>query len=195
MNRIVMITEARADAGRLRRGLPSAEYDIVARLDYRNCQRDRLSAVLKQTESDVIVVACESPTEDFLDALFEAMEDALLPVVIFAKDAATATIEMVVQTGVAAYEIDGLVSKRVSSIVKVAIARFALMETLRTGLNLAQRKLAERQDVERAKGILMRSRGLTEEQAYHTLRHMAMERNQRLGDMARSVIEKEEPES
>jgi two-component system, response regulator / RNA-binding antiterminator len=192
MNRIVMITDGQADAVHLQQGLPTTGYDIVARLHYRDCSRERLAEVFEQASADAVVVACESPSEAFLDALFEAMDDTLLPVVIFASDGTAATIELTVHAGVAAYEIDGLVPERVSSIVKVAIARFALMETLRTELLSAQRKLAERKDVERAKGILMRTRGLSEEEAYHTLRHMAMERNKRLGDLARAVIAGEE---
>ena len=60
---------------------------------------------------------------------------------------------------------------------------------MRNELGAAQQKLAERKFVERAKGLLMKARNISEEEAYHTLRRMAMERNRRMGDVAKSVIE------
>jgi two-component system, response regulator / RNA-binding antiterminator len=188
MNRIVVIAATAADVSLLERGLEVTS-QLVAVLDYERCDERLLADTFARVAPDAVVVACASPHEAFVDALFDAMGNSLLPVIVFAHDASPATIDMLVNAGVAAYEIDGLASERVSSIVAVAMARFKLMETMRTELNLAQQKLADRKDIERAKGILMRSRGLSEDDAYHTLRRMAMERNKRLADVARSIIE------
>ena len=84
---------------------------------------------------------------------------------------------------------DGLKAERVPAIVSVALARFGMLSELRSELATAQQKLAERKFVERAKGLLMKARNLSEDEAYHTLRRMAMERNRRMGEVAKSVIE------
>jgi response regulator NasT len=94
-----------------------------------------------------------------------------------------------VRAGAAAYVVGGLEATRVPAILQVALARFDFISALRSELGLAQQKLAERKFVERAKGLLMKARNLSEDEAYHTLRRMAMERNRRMGDVAKSVIE------
>jgi two-component system, response regulator / RNA-binding antiterminator len=112
-----------------------------------------------------------------------------LPLVIFAADASEDAITRAVKAGAASYVVDGLEASRIPAIMQVALARFEFLAELRNELGQAQQKLAERKFVERAKGLLMKSRGLSEDEAYHTLRRMAMERNRRMGDVARSVIE------
>src|SRR6185436_10464569 len=94
-----------------------------------------------------------------------------------------------VQAGVTSYIVDGMSPERLSPIVEVAIARFEAYQALQNELNAAKLKLSERKLVERAKGILMKSRNLPEDQAYRALRKLAMDKNQKLGDVARQVIE------
>lgn len=62
-------------------------------------------------------------------------------------------------------------------------------EALRQELAKAKLKLAERVYVERAKGLLMKLRGLDEDSAYRALRSMAMNSNRRIGEVARRLIE------
>jgi len=85
--------------------------------------------------------------------------------------------------------VDGLEAARVKPIIDVACARFEEFQRLRGELAQVRENLSERKLVERAKGILMQRRGLSEEDAYAALRGMAMDRKQRLADAARSVIE------
>lgn len=144
---------------------------------------------LERSKPDVVVLESSSPNIDLLDRIIDAMGSLPRPLVIFADDASELAIARAVKAGAVSYVVDGLEAARVPAIVQVAIARFAFMADLKTELGLAQQKLAERKYVERAKGLLMKSRGLSEDEAYHTLRRMAMERNRRMGDVARSVIE------
>ena len=84
---------------------------------------------------------------------------------------------------------DGLEPARVKPIIDVACARFEEFQRLRSELADARQSLSDRKLIERAKGILMQRRGLTEDAAYAALRSMAMDRKQRLADAARSVID------
>ena len=93
------------------------------------------------------------------------------------------------RAGVSAYVVDGLDAARVKSIVEVAVARFDEYRRLRAELVEANLKLSERKLVERAKGILMKSRGMGEDEAYRMLRRMAMDRGKRLGEIAQQVID------
>jgi len=98
-----------------------------------------------------------------------------------------------VRAGVSAYVVDGMDSSRVNSIVEVACARFdeyqREFQRLKIELAEANLKLSDRKLIERAKGLLMHSRGLTEDEAYHALRKLAMAKKQRLGDIAQQVID------
>jgi response regulator NasT len=146
-------------------------------------------AAFERVRPEAVVLETRSPHIDVLDRLIDAMGGVQLPLVMFAKDASEDAIARAVKSGAAAYVVDGLMASRIPAILQVARARFEFIAALRTELTQAQQKLAERKYVERAKGLLMKSRGLSEDEAYHTLRRMAMERNRRMGEVARSVIE------
>jgi response regulator NasT len=109
-------------------------------------------------------------------------------VVLFTDEDDRSIIREAVRSGVTAYIVDGLAAERVVPIVQVAVARFEDYQTLKTERDLAQQKLAERKVVERAKGILMSKRGMSEDEAYHALRKMAMEKKLRMGEVAERVI-------
>lgn len=148
-----------------------------------------LLAALEESRPDAIVLESDSPQVDLLDRIIDAMGERPLPLVIFSNDPSEQCISRAVRAGASAYVVDGLDASRVPAILQVALTRFEFMEGLRGELNVAQQKLAERKFVERAKGLLMKARGLSEDEAYHTLRRMAMERNRRMGDVAKSVLE------
>ena len=108
---------------------------------------------------------------------------------MFASDDAPDTIREAVRAGVSAYIVDGLEVARVKAIVEVAVARFDQYQNLRAELAEANLKLSERKLVDRAKGILMKSRGMGEDEAYQALRRMAMDKGKRVGDIAQQVID------
>jgi response regulator NasT len=93
------------------------------------------------------------------------------------------------RAGVSAYVVDGLDPARVKSIIDVACARFEEFQRLRAALAEANLRLAERKVVERAKGVLMKARGLSEDEAYRALRRMAMDRNRRLAEVAQALVD------
>lgn len=183
--RVLVIAESSERADIVRRGLSLAGHETadVAGPD------GALPTTMEQTRPDAIVLESRSPPVDLLDRIVDAMGEKPLPLVIFSGDGSEQTISRAVRAGAAAYVVDGLEVTRVPVILQVALARFELMTDLRSELSVAQQKLAERKFVERAKGLLMKARGLSEDEAYHTLRRMAMERNRRMGDVARSVLE------
>jgi response regulator NasT len=148
-----------------------------------------LPAVIERSRPDAVVLQTRSPDVDLLDRTVDAMGTTAVPLIIFTEDSSERTISLAVRAGAAAYIVDGLQAARVPAILQVALVRFEVLAGLRTELSSAQQRLAERKFVERAKGLLMKARGLSEDEAYHTLRRMAMERNRRLGDVAKSVLE------
>ena len=137
---------------------------------------------------DVIVVACESPDRDTLESLGAANGADPRPVVMFVDRSAPGLAERAVEAGVAAYVVDGLSPGRVRPVLEVAMRRFQLMQELRADLRKAKDDLASRRTVERAKGLLMKERGLEEEAAYRLLRKLAMDSGRPLGAVAAELI-------
>ena len=90
--------------------------------------------------------------------------------------------------GVAAYVIDGLAPKRVRAVIDVAVARFAAFQALRTELGEVRSALSERKLVERAKGLLMQTRRMSEDEAFRTLRRLAMDQGKKLSEVSENVI-------
>jgi two-component system, response regulator / RNA-binding antiterminator len=181
----VLVVDEWPERGRiLRGGLEQAGYEVAGIL---SSSLDLLEAVERLTP-DVIIIDTESPSRDALEHLCVMGRDRPRPIVMFAADDDAMTIRDAVRAGVSAYVVDGLEPERVKAIVEVACARFEEFQRLRTELAEANRQLSERKLVERAKGLLMKARGVDEQEAYQLLRSAAMNRGKRIGDVAQDVI-------
>jgi len=141
---------------------------------------------------DVVIVDAESPSRDTLEHLATVSATHPRPVVVFSEDAAQEPMQRALAAGVASYVIAGLNPERLAPVLQVAIARFEQDRALREQLGQAQAKLTERKVIERAKGVLMRESGLGEEEAYHHMRRLAMDRGQRLAQVAERINEAHE---
>ena len=183
--RVLVVDESPERAGILIEGLLRAGHEVAATL---SSPLELLRAV-DRTQPDVIIIDTESPTRDVLEHVVMVSRDLPRPIVMFADDSSADTIRDVMQAGVSAYVVDGLDPSRVRSIVDVACAQFEQFQNLRNELAEANLKLAERKAVDRAKGLLMKKKDLSEEDAYAMLRKMAMSRGKRIGDVAQTVID------
>ena len=184
MVRALLIAESSERADIIRAGLKLAGHETA-----QIASPDAPLPAVDQLRAELIVLQIQSPELDLLDRLVDAMGEHSLPLVVFADDSSEQAVGRAVRAGADAYVVDGLSAERVPAIVRVALMRHEFIVELRTELNAAQQKLTEPKFVERAKGLLMKARGLSEDEAYHTLRRMAMERNRRMGDVAKSVLE------
>ncbi len=187
--RVLVVDESDERAALLREALTAAGHEVAASL---SSPLELLRAV-ETLQPDVIVIDTESPTRDVLEHVVMVSQSSPRPIVMFASDSGGEAIRDAVRAGVSAYVVDGMDSSRVNSIVEVACARFdeyqREFQRLKIELAEANLKLSDRKLIERAKGLLMQSRGLTEDEAYHSLRKLAMTKKQRLGDIAQQVID------
>lgn len=149
---------------------------------------EEIEADLPRLAPDVIVIACESPDRDTLESLRDVNAGNPRPVVMFVDRSSPGLAEAAVEAGVAAYVVDGLSAGRVRPVLEVAMSRFGLMQKLRTDLKKAQADLASRKAIDRAKGLLMSERGISEEQAYALLRKLAMDSGRPIGAVANDLL-------
>jgi len=139
-------------------------------------------------DPDVIFIDLENPNRDVLEQMFQVSRSVRRPIAMFVDQADTASIQSAVESGVGAYVVDGLHKERVKTILDTAVSHFNTFNKLREELERANQALEDRKLVERAKGILMKERGVTEASAYVLLRNAAMNENRRIVDVARSVV-------
>jgi len=149
----------------------------------------KLPARVAEFKPDVVLIDTDSPSRDVLEQLAVMNASAPRPVVMFSDDAGDGTIRDAIRAGVSAYIVDGLSPGRLQPIMRVAMERFDAEQRLRAELEDTKEKLASRKVIERAKGILMKQRGLAEDEAFAMLREHAMARGLKLADAARQVID------
>jgi len=183
--RVLVVDESAERAEILREGLRLAGYEVTASLS----SPLALLRTIGELEPDVIVIDTDSPSRDVLEHLVMMSQRTPRPVVMFATDGAPETIREAVRAGVSAYVVDGLDAARVKAVIDVAVARFEDFQNLREQLAEANLRLSERKLVERAKGLLMKSRGLDEDAAHAALRKMAMDRKLKLAEVAQKVVD------
>jgi response regulator NasT len=149
---------------------------------------ETVEADLAGFQPDVIVIACDSPDRDILENLRQQTAHNPRPVVMFVDRSTPGLAEAAVEAGVAAYVVDGLSAKRVRPVLEVALSRFQMTQKLRGDLAKAQADLAARKTIDKAKGLLMKERGMDEEQAYQLLRKLAMDGGRPLGAVAADLV-------
>lgn len=182
---ILVIDESRSRAAEICAGLALAGHQVAAVLSTALDLAKQVEAI----QPDVILIETDSPSRDTLEHLATLNRDLPRPVIIFAQEGDAESIRRAMKAGVAAYVVDGLETARLKPIVEVAVARFEENQALRRELAAASKKLSERKLVERAKGLLMKTRHIDEETAYASLRKLAMERGKSIGTVAREVVD------
>jgi two-component system, response regulator / RNA-binding antiterminator len=139
-------------------------------------------------DPDVILIDLAKPTRDGLEQMFQVSRSVHRPVAIFVDHSDAGTIEAAVQAGVGTYVVDGLRKERIKSIVDMTISRFNAFNRLREELDRTKQALEDRKLIDRAKGILMKQRSLTEDDAYALMRNAAMRENLRISQVAQSIL-------
>ena len=181
---IVIVDENPIRAAILEDGLREAGYVNVTRIEDRTGLLARVYAI----DTDVILIDLENPSRDELEQMFQVSRAVKRPIAMFVDQSDTASIEASVDAGVSAYIVGNLQKDRIKSILDLTISRFNAFARLQGELDRAKNALEERKVIDRAKGILMKAKNLTEEQAYALLRKTAMNENKKIAEVAQSVI-------
>jgi two-component system, response regulator / RNA-binding antiterminator len=182
--RILIIDENVVRASILEDGLREAGLDRVSIIgDMRELLRQIIAL-----DPDVIFIDLENPNRDVLEQMFQVSRTVRRPVAMFVDRSDTASIEAAIDAGVSAYVVDGLRKERVKSILDMTISRFNAFNRLRDELDRTKQALEDRKIIDKAKGIIMRTRKIGEEEAYALLRKTAMNENRRLVDVAQGLV-------
>jgi len=182
--KIVIVDKSPIRAAILEDGLREAGHTVVVRID----DTSHLLARIYALDPDVILIDLEEPSRDVLEQMFQVSRAVQRPVAMFVDQADSASIEAAVDAGVSAYIVDGLKKERVKHILDLCISRFNAFDRLQKELDQTRSALEERKVIDRAKGILMSAKNLSEADAYALLRKTAMSQNKKIAEVAQSVI-------
>jgi response regulator NasT len=181
---ILIIDENRLRAQIIEDGLREAGHVLVTVLDTNHEAARRITEIAP----DVVVIDLENPNRDRLEHYFSLSRALKKPIAMFVDRSDSAEIEAAVEAGVSAYVVDGLRKERVKTILDMAISRFNAFARLTRELEEARSALEDRKLIDQAKAILIKSRGISEAEAYGLLRKTAMNQNRKIVEIAQSLI-------
>jgi len=181
---VLVIDDNSVRAAIIEAGLREAGHDRVTVITEIAGIAGRIAAL----EPDVIVIDLENPNRDMLENMFQLSRAVKRPIAMFVDRSDRDSIERAIEAGVSAYVVDGLRRERVKPILDMAISRFNAYSRLERELEDARNALQSRKVIDQAKGLLMRSRGMSEEEAYALLRKTAMNQNRKISDVAQSLV-------
>ena len=182
--RLILVDDDRVRAAAVELNLAHAGFEVLSVIP----TGSGLLYQMAQQEPDVVIVALDSPDRDVLESLSIASSHNARPVVMFSEAGDQGFIADAIRAGVTAYQAEDISPPRVRAAIDVAIAQFSAFNAIRLELDETRRQLSERKQVEKAKGLLMSIHKVAEDEAFSTLRKLAMDKNKTLGETAIDVI-------
>ena len=182
--KIVIVDESPIRAAILEDGLREAGFVDVVRIDEMGNLLKRIYAL----DPDVILIDLENPSRDVLEQMFQVSRIVRRPIAMFVDQSDTASIQASVDAGVSAYIVGNLQKDRIKAILDLCISRFNAFARLQDELERTKSALEERKVIDRAKGLLMKAKNMSEEDAYALMRSTAMNEKKKIAEIAQSVI-------
>jgi two-component system, response regulator / RNA-binding antiterminator len=182
--KIVIVDESPIRAAILEEGLREAGYTGVVHIS----EMQSLLARIYALDPDIILIDLENPSRDVLEQMFQVSRAVRRPIAMFVDQSDAASIQASVDAGVSAYIVDGFKKERIKPILDLCVSRFNAFAKLQDELDRTKNALEERKVIDRAKGLLMKLKGLTEEEAYVLMRSTAMREKKKIGEIAQSIL-------
>src|SRR6201996_5530449 len=182
--KIVIVDASPIRAAILQEGLREAGFTEVVHIS----EMQSLLARIYALDPDIILIDLENPSRDSLEQMFQVSRAVRRPIAMFVDQSDAASIQASVDAGVSAYIVDGLKKERIKPILDLCVSRFNAFSRLQDELDRTKSALEERKVIDRAKGILMKLKGLTEDEAYVLMRSTAMREKKKIGEIAQSIL-------
>lgn len=147
-----------------------------------------LARNIEKLKPQLVLIDLENPSRDALEQISLASMPQTRAVAMFVDRSDQEMTKAAMNAGLSAYVVGTPEPEKVRSVLKTAIARFQVTSQLRRELELAKQALSDRKTIDRAKGTIMKAKGLSEEDAYKLIRKTAMMQNQKVIDIARAIL-------
>jgi two-component system, response regulator / RNA-binding antiterminator len=182
--RILLVEADREKARDIISALKDAGWNNVYALG----QISSLSRAVKEFLPDIVLIDLAHPDRDTLEHVAMATQSTERAVALFVDQTDDDLTRAALNAGVSAYVVDGMQINRIKPVLETAITRFQIMRRMRSELTAAKQALEDRKTIDRAKGILMRQRALSEDEAYKLLRKAAMDQGRKVIDVAQALV-------
>jgi response regulator NasT len=182
---IILVEPDRDKANQLVDSLADAGYQKIQVITEASSLKRQIAAF----NPDIVLIDMANPSRDMLEEIAIASQPLDRAVAVFVDRSDDALTSAAIEAGVSAYVVDGLRPDRVKPVLDAAIARFRIFQRMRTELAETKRALEERKVIDRAKGLIMKAKGIDEDEAYALLRKAAMNQGKRLADVAEALVE------
>lgn len=184
-NTILLVETKTERRSILKKTLIECDYEVTKHIDF----SENIIDQIEHCNPDILVLATEDMSPEILRQLAEINQLSPLPIVIFSENDSPTVIKKVIKVGVSAFVVHEVLPQRLKSIIAVAHERFKEIQALRNELKQTKTQLESRKYIERAKGLIMQQKQLDENEAYKTLRKMAMDQGNSLAEVAKNIIE------
>jgi response regulator NasT len=182
--RIVIVDESPVRAAILEEGLRDAGHGNVIHIRKTADLLARIYAI----DPDIILIDLENPSREMLEQMFRVSRAVRRPVAMFVDQSDSASAAAAIDAGVSSYVVDGLKKDRIKHILDISISRFNAFSRLSTELEQTKSALEERKVIDRAKGILMKRKALSEQEAYALLRATAQNEKKKIAEISQSIV-------
>jgi response regulator NasT len=182
--RVLLAEDEGAVAASLARQLRGLGHEVVGEAATGE-QAVRMAA---ETHPDVVVMDIRMPDLDGIEAARRIAESSPTPVLFLTGHYDEALLQGAVESGGLAYLLKPATSEQLQAALALARSRFSEMSDLRDQVSRLGRALETRKVVARAKGLLMKRHGLTEEEAHRRMQKEASRSNTRLADLAQAIL-------
>lgn len=181
----IVIVEPDPDRARLLiDAVAAAGGDVIAAIG----SMESLARRIRELNPDVLLIDVANPSRDMIEDLALATRPMERPVALFVDRTDADLTRAAIEAGISAYVVAGLQPERVAPVLDAAIARFQMFRRMRSELETTRRALEERKVIDRAKGIVMKARGVSEDEAYALLRKTAMDQGRKLAEVAAAIV-------
>lgn len=181
---ILAIAPALPDAPTLVADLESNGLVVCAR-----CHCTQLVREAVRHAPDLVIVWEPHPGDELFEAVRLLEASMPVPVLVFTSDVRAETMEAALAVGIDGWVVNGYAAGRLRPLIQFTVARHRQMRQMREELGDLKRRFEERKLVDRAKGILMTARQVSEDEAFRLLRSASMHAKQRIGQVSQQVID------
>jgi AmiR/NasT family two-component response regulator len=182
--RLLVVADSPDTCEQLVRDALDAGFEVAATSVCHN-----LVQTLPQLALDGVLIRVDEAGTLFLDSLETCLAMASCPLAVFVERSDPALTQRAIAMGTHAWVVAGYAPHRLRDVMRVADMRWQREAAWHARIDDARRELDDRKWIERAKGLLMSARAVDEAQAYRLLRSTAMQRQARLGQVSRILID------
>jgi AmiR/NasT family two-component response regulator len=142
----------------------------------------------RELKPDVAVLDIKMPGMDGIEAARILTEEKIAPVVLLTAYSQRDLVERAKEAGVVGYITKPMRESDLTPAIEVAMARFAEFQALEKEVGDLKQALETRKLVDRAKGILIDTQGLTEAEAFRKIQKMSMNKRKPMKEVAEAII-------